>query len=112
MNYYMIKCIVDYVIDFYGDIDIESRFGRKKIESTGIGFGSSQIETIAALYDMSVDDVLNKIVETLEETPINGNGDCLSWQWVETTDDYMLYVKPDDDEYVLYAKLDDDEDDE
>ena len=98
INYNMIRGIVDYVIEWYGNIDIESRFGREKIESTVIGFGRREIEYIAALYDMTTSEVLDKIVETLEETPCNEYGDCLSWQWEETPDDYVLYVKLDDDD--------------
>lgn len=85
MDYNMIEGIVDYVIEWYHE-GIAIRLVRKEIEA------------IAVLYDMGVDDFVQNIVETLEETPINGNGDCLSASIEETPYGYVLHVKLDDED--------------
>ena len=81
INYNMIKGIVDYVIEWCNDSGIALRLGRK------------QVEAIGALYGMTQSEVLDKIVETLERTPINENGDYLTGRWEETTDAYILHAK-------------------
>ena len=80
INYNLIQGIVDYAIEWYH-------------AGIAIKLGSKEIEAIAASYNMSVDDALDKIVEKLEWTPINENGDYLTGRWEETTDAYILHAK-------------------
>lgn len=86
IDYNLIKGIVDFVIEWYNDNGIAIRLGRKEIEAIG------------ALYGMTPSDVLDNIVETLERTPCNENGDYLSAKIEETPDGYVLHAKLDDED--------------
>lgn len=81
ISYNMIKGIVDYVIEWCNDSGIALRLGRR------------QVEAIGALYSMTPSEVLDKVVETLERTPYNKNGDYLSGRIEETPDAYILHAK-------------------
>lgn len=85
-GYNMIRGIVDYVIEWYHDAGIAIRLGREEIEAIG------------ALYGISVDDVLDKIIRELEMAPYNDFGDTLTGRWEETPDGYILHAKPDDED--------------
>lgn len=86
INYNLIKGIVDFVIEWYHDAGIAIRLEKREIEAIG------------ALYGMSIDDVLDKVIRELEMAPCNEYGDTLTGRWEETPDAYILYAKPDDED--------------
>lgn len=85
-GYNMIRGIVDYVIEWYGDSGIAIRLEKKEIEAIG------------TLYGMTPSEVLDKIIRELETAPYNDFGDTLTGRWEETPDGYILHAKPDDED--------------
>lgn len=86
VNYNLIDGFVDFAVKWCNDAGIAIRLGRKEIEA------------IAALYNISVGDVLDNIVEALKESPINEFGDGFSVRIEETPDGYVLHYKYGDED--------------
>lgn len=85
-GYNMIRGIVDYIIQWYGDSGIAIRLEKREIEAIG------------TLYGMTPSEVLDKIIRELEMAPYNDFGDTLTGRWEETPDGYILHAKPDDED--------------
>lgn len=80
--------IVGYVVDMFSD-------DRRPL---CVHILAKETKEIAALYGMSVDDVIEKIIDKLTTYPLNENGDTLSVKCEKKILSYALHVKLDDDE--------------
>lgn len=80
--------IVGYVVDMFSD-------DRRPL---CVHILANEIKEIAALYDMSVDDVIGKIIDKLTTYVLNERGDTLSVKCKKNSLSYVLHIKLDDEE--------------
>ena len=87
ITYNLIDGIVDLVIDKFSN----------GTQQFALKLNNGEIEMIAELYGLSVQTVLDKIIEQIESTPLDDRGNYLCGRWEKTMDGFTLYFEPDED---------------
>lgn len=80
--------IVGYVVDMFSN----------DMRPLCVHILAKEIKEIGVLYDISVDDAIEKIIDKLTTYPLNENGDTLSVKCEEKILSFALHVKLDDED--------------